>query len=283
MEDEYLGITQKNYALFCDFLKNNSGVDLKSNRAYLVNSRLSPLIDAFGCKNLNEFISKILISNDAQMKKSVIEAMVTHESKWFRDGYPFEFLLQNIIPSVKDKSKDVKIWCAGCSRGQEPYSIAMSILSNCISLRGLPVSRIRIFATDLSMAVLNFARDGVYSATDLSRGLDDRYIKSFFIPVDHSCTQYRISDEVKSMVSFRHHNLVNTENRPFLGKCDAIFCRNVMIYFDSETKIKVLNHLKGSLKTGGYLILGSSEFIPEEVSDMEMRRFSNGVVYQKVT
>ena len=84
------------------------------------------------------------------------------------------------------------------------------------------------------------------------------------------------------MVCFRHHNLIKTENRPFMGKCDAVFCRNVMIYFDHDTKLKVLNSLKNSLKTNGYLLMGSSEFVPKEIEGMEMIRYSNGVVYKKV-
>ena len=282
MENEDHGISQKNYALFCDFLKDSCGVDLKDNRAYLVSSRLSPLLRGYGCINLNEFIEKVLFSNDMFLRKIVVEAMVTHETKWFRDGYPFEFLVNTIIPEIKDKSRELKIWSAGCSLGQEPYSIAMAILLNRSCLNGLPLNQIRIFATDLSMSALNFAREGVFCTTDLSRGLSKEYMERFFSPVGTSSIEYRICDDVKSLVCFRHHNLIKTVNKPFMGKCDAIYCRNVMIYFDQNTKLRVLNYLKGCLKTDGYLLLGSSEFVPKEISGMDMMRYSNGVVYKKI-
>lgn len=283
MENEDHGISQKNYALFCDFLKDSCGVDLKDNRAYLVSSRLSPLLRGYGCMNLNEFIEKVLFSNDSFLRKIVVEAMVTHETKWFRDGYPFEFLVDTMIPEIKDKSREVKIWSAGCSMGQEPYSIAMAILRNSCRLKGLPLNQVRIFATDLSMSALNFAREGVFCTTDLSRGLSKEYMDRFFSPVGASSSEYRICDDVKSMVCFRLHNLIKTGSRPFMGKCDAIYCRNVMIYFDQDTKLKVLNYLKSCLKTDGYLLLGSSEFVPKEISGMDMMRYSNGVVYKKLS
>lgn len=283
MENDDHGISQKNYELFCEFLKNNCGVDLKDNRAYLVCSRLSPLLRSYDCPDLNVFLEKILLSNDPTLKKTVVEAMVTHETKWFRDGYPFEFLVDTIIPEMKDRTGEFKIWSAGCSRGQEPYSIAMAILSNWHRLKGLPVNMVRIFATDLSMSAINFAREGVFCASDLARGLKKEYIRSFFSPVGMSTKEYKIHDDVKSMICFRHHNLIKTENRPFMGKCDAVFCRNVMIYFDHDTKVKVLNSLKNSLKTGGYLLMGSSEFVPKEIEGLEMIRYSNGVVYRKVS
>ena len=199
-----------NYQMFRDFLKSKTGIDLKEGRAYLINSRLRPLVSQFPCESVDDLIRYAVTSDNQVAKCAVIEAMTTHETKWFRDVSPFEFLVKHIIPEVvksnNAEKRQINILSSGCSTGQEPYSIAMAILEHAIWMKGITTTDIRITATDLSQSVIDYAKRGVYESIHICRGLEDKYLNNYFKLIqsgDGSKPVYQVIDAVKSMVTFK--------------------------------------------------------------------------------
>ena len=276
-----------NYQMFRDFLKSKTCIDLKEGRAYLINSRLRPLVSQFPCESVDDLIRYAVTSDNQVAKCAVIEAMTTHETKWFRDVSPFEFLVKHIIPEVvksnNAEKRQINILSSGCSTGQEPYSIAMAILEHAIWMKGITTTDIRITATDLSQSVIDYAKRGVYESIHICRGLEDKYLNNYFKLIqsgDGSKPVYQVIDAVKSMVTFKKCNLVDSRDCNCAIRYDVIFCRNVLIYFDDEYRVRIINYFKKILRPKGYIILGSSEQIPSGITDFKMQRFNNSIFYQ---
>lgn len=185
---------------------------------------------------------------------SVVEAMTTNESFFFRDKTPFEHFRHTIIPTLlaaRRKTGVIRIWCAAATSGQEPYSLAICLNEMASEMVGW---RIEILATDLSTEVLDRARRGLYSQSEVQRGLPVKLLIKYFT---QAADLWRIAPEVRAMVKFRRLNLV--ADFTALGTFDVIFCRNVLIYFDQETKSEVLDRLARVISSDGYLILGAAE------------------------
>lgn len=231
-----------------------------------------------------------------QLRIEVIDAMTTNETLWFRDGYPFELLQNHLLPQYTRLGRPLKMWSAACSSGQEPYSLAMSVLEyQQKSLSRLPFN-CDILATDLSPTMLEKSKLGVYDNLALGRGLSESRKKMFFEPVTDTAQlalaggvsrfqsslntgRMAIKDPVKRMVNFRTHNLL--DNYSLLGKFDIIFCRNVLIYFSPESKQKILRQFATALNPKGILFLGASESISGLSEEFTMVRCHPGIYYQK--
>lgn len=243
-----------------DFLRrlvrDRSGIVLGEDKAYLLESRLSPVVREEGLGSIEQLCQRLRSNAPAQLLRDVIEAMTTNETLWFRDVHPFEVLGRRILPELmraRAEKKQLSIWCAASSTGQEPYSVAMTIREQVPQLTGW---NLRYVATDLSTEVLARARAGIYSQLEVNRGLPPDKLQRWFRRVDGN--GWQISEDIRRMVEFRELNLL--ESWPFGGeRFDIVMMRNVLIYFDLETKRTILGKVRRLLAPDGWFFLGGAE------------------------
>jgi chemotaxis protein methyltransferase CheR len=243
------------YEYLRKLLKERSGLDLSADKQYLVDSRLIPLARKAGLVGIGELVQKVKSGSDA-LTIDVIEAMTTNETFFFRDKIPFDHLRQSVVPELlqaRAGRRSLRIWCAASSTGQEPYSIAMLLKEFSSELIGW---RVEIVATDLSLAVLEKARAGIFSQFEVQRGLPIQLLVKHFQQVGEL---WQLNADIRAMVQHRQLNLM--QDFSHLGTFDVIFCRNVLIYFDQDTKIGVFNRLAKSLEADGVLALGAAESV----------------------
>lgn len=241
-----------------DFLKKRSGIVLSTDKLYLVESRLTPVARDLGLGSIDDLIGQIRKGNDETVRTRVVDAMTTNESFFFRDKTPFDTLKDNILPAMvaarKAKGQGrIRIWSAACSSGQEPYTIAMTLLENKAAYGDM---KFEIVATDLSTEIVRKAKDGKYSQFEVQRGLPIQLLVKYFGQVGE---QWQISDAIRDMVRFQTFNLLDSYGG--LGKFDIIYCRNVLIYFDQETKSSILNRMAEIMTGDGALFLGGAESV----------------------
>ena len=236
-------------------LKENSGLALTPDKAYLINTRLKPLLDRNNIADVPTMIQHMRAGRLTHLKDEVVDAMTTNESLFFRDKRPFEALTQMMLPQllkVRPRGRRLRSWCAAAATGQEPFSIAILLDQNARQLAGRSVE---ILATDLSQAALKRARMGEYTAFEVGRGMPSDVLSKYFRKTEKN--HYIISPEIRSRVTFQSRNLLDTFQS--MGVFDIIFCRNVLIYFDRPTKANVLDRLSRVLAPDGYLVLGGPE------------------------
>ena len=249
-------MTPLDYDYLRKCLKERSGLVLAADKQYLVESRLLPVARSAGFANLGELVQALMLGNQGALMTSVVEAMMTHESFFFRDKIPFDQFKQTVMPALieaRKNSRTLRIWCAAASTGQEPYSLAMCLKEMESKISGW---RIDLLATDLGNDVLEKARQGLYSQFEVQRGLPIQLLVKHFTQVGEL---WQIAPDIRAMVKFQQLNLLSDFAR--LGRFDLIFCRNVLIYFDTETKIGVLNRFARSVAGDGYLVLGAAETV----------------------
>jgi len=249
-----IAISKSDFNYVRDLVRRHSAISLEPDKAYLIETRLAPLARQTGFDSLQALIASLRTKPGADLRDRVIEAMFTHETSFFRDGHPFEILKSMILPSLLAKrplGQNLTIWCAACSSGQEPFSVAMLAREH---FPDLARGRLRTIATDLSESILARAREGLYTQTEINRGLPPALLARYF---DKQGSCWRLKLEIRRMVDFQRSNLA--EEWPNLPSPDIIFMRNVLIYFDQETKKSILSKVRKTLKSDGYLILGSSE------------------------
>ncbi|GIU50256.1 chemotaxis protein CheR [Shewanella sairae] len=270
-------LAENEYNQFRLFLEQHSGIVLGENKQYLVRSRLAPLMGKYNLPSLSDVVKHSMKPTERQLRTEVIDAMTTNETLWFRDRYPFELLTTSILPNFNRLGRPVKIWSAACSSGQEPYSLAMSILEHQQRKPGSLTAGANILATDLSPSMLERCKNAEYDNLALGRGLSDERKRQFFDALPSGNMQVKAN--VKRLVNFRAHNLL--ESYTLLGKFDIIFCRNVLIYFSPEAKRKILRQFAAALNPNGILFLGASESIAGLSDEFDMVRCNPGIYYQK--
>jgi len=248
-------VTPADYDYLRKLLKERSGLMLSSDKQYLVESRLTPLARKGGVATLSDLVGKLKGGNE-KLIVDVVEAMTTNESFFFRDKIPFDHFRDTIMPGLlasRAKDKRVRIWCAAASTGQEPYSLAMCLKEMKDKLSGW---RVEILGTDLSLEVLEKAKAGVYSQFEVQRGLPINFLVKHFT---QNGDTWQIAPEIRAMVQYKPLNLL--ADFAHLGAFDVVFCRNVLIYFDQETKVGVLNRIARLLEPDGFLMLGAAETV----------------------
>lgn len=265
------------YKQFASFLEVQCGIVLGENKQYLVKSRLIPLIAQFKLDSLAELIEQAISNRNRQIRTVVIDAMTTNETLWFRDRYPFELLGNKLFPEFLQSKKNIKIWSAASSSGQEAYSIGMTALEYNKTKLATELN-VQIVGTDISDSMLAQCKTGEYDILALSRGLSDERKRQFFDRVKDGGQKMQIKPEVKKLTTFRNLNLL--DSYASLGKFDIIFCRNVLIYFSSDVKSQILNQFATSLNPGGYLILGASESLSGLTERFDMVRCHPGIIYK---
>jgi chemotaxis protein methyltransferase CheR len=249
-------VTPFDYDFLRGLLKQRSGLDLSADKHYLVESRLVPLARKAGLPGIAELVQRMKGGGAEVLTTEVVEAMTTNETFFFRDKIPFDHLRDTIVPALlqsRSNRKSLRIWSAACSTGQEPYSIAM-----CLKEKGAALSgwRIEIVATDLSKEVLEKSRSGIYSQFEVQRGLPIQLLVKYFAQVGEL---WQLNSEIRGMVQHRQLNLLH--DFAHLGKFDVIFCRNVLIYFDQETKINIFDRMAKVMEVDGMLMLGAAESV----------------------
>jgi chemotaxis protein methyltransferase CheR len=248
-------VTPPDYEYLRKYLKDHSGLDLSADKQYLIESRLLPLARKIGLSGISELVQKMK-GGSAAFNIQVVEAMTTNETFFFRDKVPFEHFRDRIIPQLlrsRANRRQLRIWCAAGSTGQEPYSLAMSLKEMGAVLSGW---RIEIMATDLSQEVLEKSKTGLYSQFEVQRGLPIQLLIKYFKQVGEL---WQINPDIRAMVQHRQLNLLHDFSE--LGLFDLIFCRNVLIYFDQETKTNVFNRLAKAIEPDGFLTLGAAETV----------------------
>ncbi len=235
-------------------VRRHSAIVLESSKEYLVEARLSPLARAEGLGSIAELVARLRSGRDPALLRKVIDAMTTNETLFFRDVHPFEALRTTILPELLAKRaavKHLRVWSAACSTGQEPYTIGMLLRDG---FPELATWRIDIIATDLSSEVLAKARQGVFGQIEVNRGLPAKLMVKYFTKQG---VEWKLDDGIRSMVDFREMNLA--ERWPAMGQFDVVFLRNVLIYFDAETKKAILGRVRTVLRPDGFLFLGAAE------------------------
>lgn len=272
-------LNEGDYRRFGEFLRATCGIDLGANKQYLVSTRVRRILLDHGLNSLGELIERIRHGHNRLLRQEVIDAMTTNETFWFRDGYPYSYLINTLLPErarEKPGSQTIRIWSAACSTGQEPYSISMAV-EECMRGRfGQQAIEAKIIATDVSNSVLMTAKKGHYDRLSLMRGLSADRTKKFFTQTTEDT--WAIKESVQARVRFRQLNL--KESYALLGKFDIVFCRNVLIYFSSDLKQEILTKIHSVLNPGGILVLGSSEGITGLSSLYEMINCDPGVAYR---
>ncbi|WP_409190181.1 CheR family methyltransferase [Bradyrhizobium sp. RDM4] len=248
-------MTPADYEYLRKLLKERSGLDLSPDKQYLVESRLLPLARRASLPGIPDLVLKIR-NGDGRLATDVVEAMTTNETFFFRDKIPFDHLRDSIMPGLiqaRAARRSLRIWSAASSTGQEAYSIAMCLKEMGAALAGW---RIEIVGTDLSQEVLEKSRAGVYSQFEVQRGLPIQLLMKYFTQIGDV---WQLNADVRAMVQFRQLNLL--QDFSHLGTFDVIFCRNVLIYFDQDTKAVIFERMTKVLEADGTLLLGAAESV----------------------
>jgi chemotaxis protein methyltransferase CheR len=249
-------VTPHDYDYLRGFLKERSGLVLSADKQYLVESRLLPLVRKAGVANLGELVLKLQKPGATSLAAEVVDAMTTNETFFFRDKLPFDHFRDAVLPALmaaRGSQQHVRIWCAACSTGQEPYSLAISLKEMGAALAGW---RFDIVASDIAAPVMARAIAGVYSQFEVQRGLPITLLLKYF---QQSGENWQVVPEIRAMVKFRQLNLLRDFSA--LGTFDVVFCRNVLIYFDHATKVDVLHRIARSMAPDGFLLLGAAETV----------------------
>jgi len=268
-----MDISKPDFAQFRDYLERVCGILLGDNKEYLVSSRLRSIMKELEFSVLPELLKKMEM--DTRLRERVIDAMTTNETLWFRDAHPFQILQNKLLPEITAKQKSLDIWCAASSTGQEPYSISMIIEEFKRSNPG-KLSSEKIVATDISNSALDIAKKGIYDQLALGRGMPPDLLSRYF---SQQGDRWQINSNVQSRVQYRILNLLQSYS--MLGKFDIVFCRNVLIYFSADLKKDILTRIHGTLKPGGYLLLGASEALSGLPDYYEMVQCHPGIIYRK--
>ena len=249
-----LSISADDFQAVKQILLENSGIALAAGKEYLVEGRLQSLVYSEEFEDIHALVVKLNGNRDGDLVKNVVEALTTNETSFFRDKHPFETLRTGVIPDLFNNpqlGKQITIWSAASSSGQEPYSLAMLLAD---SFAWATDWQISIVASDISEEMLAKCRSGRYSQFEISRGLPPHYLPRFF---QRAGSQWQVKAEIRERIDFRTLNLCGDWKG--LPRMDIIFMRNVLIYFDTDTKKAILEKILQVLKPGGYLFLGSGE------------------------
>ena len=252
--DTGMTLQLEDFHFFRGLLQRRSAIVLEEEKAYLVESRLSVLSHREGFRSLKALATHLRSNGDDALQRKVVEAMTTNETSFFRDGHPFEGLRQGVFPELLKRragERCLSVWCAACSTGQEPYSVAILLREHFPLLEKW---NIRIIASDLSTDVLARARLGRYCDAEVTRGLPPKLLEKYF---RREGEEWEIRADLRRMVEFRSINLIDAW--PALPALDMVLLRNVLIYFDVPTKRAILDRVRKVLRPDGYLLLGGSE------------------------
>lgn len=247
-------ISDTDFSFVRDLVYQQTAIVLEKEKNYLVEARLSPLARRHGFPSLNEMIAQMRSQPTNGLRWSAVEAMTTNETSFFRDVHPFDLLKKHVLPElIKRRAtlRQLNLWCAAAASGQEPYTVLMVIRENFPELLNW---KLTFVASDISKEMLDRCREGCFSQLEVNRGLPAPLLVKYFQKIG---TEWQIKEDLRRMVDFRQLNLA--QSWPPFPAMDVIFMRNVLIYFDIETKKTILARARKTLKADGYLFLGGAE------------------------
>jgi chemotaxis protein methyltransferase CheR len=277
--DSEITMTDEEFPLLRDLIYNYSGLFFAEENRYLLERRLSSRLAHHQLSTFQDYYYYLKYDAGREQELSdIMDLLTTNETYFFRESFQLKAFTDEIIPELtkrkaKNGDKTIRIWSAGCSTGEEPYTIAMLLVEK-PELAGW---KIEIVGTDISQRVLHHARKGVYGNSSF-RVAEPHYKNSYFQDLDGG---YRVGDRIREFVTFSRLNLYDSSRFLFLGKMDIIFCRNVIIYFDLPAKKRVIEHFYSTLNPGGFLLLGHSESLMNITTAFKLRHFKNDMVYEK--
>jgi chemotaxis protein methyltransferase CheR len=245
-------LTAQEFAYISGLVRRDAAIVLESGKEYLVEARLLPLARQSGVPTVSEFVARAQQRPEADVHRRIVDALTTNETSFFRDGEPFSAVTHMVLPDLLTRraaTRNLKVWSAACSSGQEPYTLAMVLQD------ALPAGwSFDIVGTDISTEMLTRAEAGTFSQLEINRGLPAQLLVRHF---ERDGAHWRVSSNLRRSVSFRRMNLA----APFppLGPFDIVFIRNVLIYFDVDTKRSVLQRVSNTMRPDGWLFLGSAE------------------------
>lgn len=273
-------MSAEEFRLFRDFIYQHCGISFNEDSKFLLEKRLGKRLQFHRLNNFKDYYYLLRYNKvKDQELTEVINIITTNETYFYREDFQLKTFTDEILPEVVVRKeaagdeKKLRIWSAGCSTGEEPYTIAMLLLDR-------PEYRdwqIEIVGTDISHRVLQLARKGVYGQASF-RTTEEAVTRKYFTETGG---KQRINDEVKNLVSISHLNLFDSPRVSLLGRMDVIFCRNVIIYFDIAAKKRVIDSFYQRLRPEGFLLLGHSESLMNITSAFALRHFVNDMVYQR--
>ena len=266
-------LTEEYLELFKEFIYNKSGIRFNLINQVILESRIESSMKERNIANVEDYFH--LISNDKNELKLFLDNITTNLTKFFRTESNFDLLKNKVLPIIlnnKRYSDTIYIWSSGCSTGEEPYSIAMT----CLETPRIYPSNVKIYATDISMQSLDVAKKGIYDKDKVSN-ISDEYLTKYFDEMPDN--KYKVKDEVKNMVSFEYHNLINPTSK-YLNM-DIVFCRNVLIYFDNESVKLTVNRFYDILNKHGFLFIGHSESLFGLDTKFKFNNIDDSIVYTK--
>jgi chemotaxis protein methyltransferase CheR len=277
-EEGFIQLPHDVFRLLRDFLNNFCGLYFDDSSKYKFEIRLKRRLKVNLLKDFREYyrLLKYGENRDEELRE-IIDILTVNETYFFREEEQLKAFSDGILPEIQEKNRarrKINIWSAGCSTGEEPYTIAMLIMEN----GGFDNWHINIYASDISQRVLHVAREGVYKKNSF-RGTSQYYMNKYFQKQPNG--DLKISDDIKKLVSFNNLNLLDTQKLALLGEIDVIFCRNVLIYFNKDARKKLINSFHVILKEAGYLLLGHSESLINMSTDFILKYIKNDIVYQK--
>jgi len=287
-------LTKQDFSNLVKFIYEKCGIVIKDEKVYLVQQRLEPIAKLNGCHTFSEFYLKLITNCTPNLSDALITAITTNETSFFRDKHPFDTFENHILPELgraveerkgrttERKGSKARIWCAASSTGQEPYCLAM-IISEYIQKvkhKGIEPGDFSIVATDISSKVLAQAISGEFSDYEVKRGLKESYMNKYFFKEDGDRGKWVIDQNIRDLVEFRRLNLMEPFTK--LGGFDAIFCRNVLIYFDEDSKRRIFDQFHHMLSNDGFLVLGSTESTYGITDKFKSARENSTIIYKKV-
>lgn len=268
------------FSLLRDYIEEQSGISLKPEKAYLVENRLSSLMEEYKCQDFSEFYRVVKSGTKLELREKLVDAMTTNETLWFRDGHPFAILKERLLPEFVQEIKDgkrtkIRIWSGASSTGQEPYSIAMTIRDFIATQITLRPEMVEIIATDISPTALAAAQSGRYDSVAMGRGMPPEILRRYF---KQDGTYHTVTPELRNMVQFKRFNL---QDSPIgFGHIDIIFLRYVAIYFSEDFKRGLFSRLARVLSPGGYLIIGAIETLRGISDEYKIESHAGGAYYK---
>lgn len=272
MPKEKINLTEEEIKLFREYIKERSGINIQEGNIYTLEEAISERLKKTKIENVRDYYNflKFHPAGREEEFREFLNFITIRETHFFRNPPHFKALEKKILPEIRDK-KSIRIWSAGCSTGEEPYSIAITVMEN---IPEYSEKKIEIFASDISEYALKFAKEGIYDKKSV-RHTEEKILKKYFIQKEN---KYYLKEEVKKLVKFFFHNLITDIYPPLL---DLIFCRNVTIYFDKETTKKVIAKFYRNLNNGGYLIIGHSESLYGINDQFELVDVGETFIYKK--
>ena len=272
-------LTPELYQRFVDLIYKKTGIWFESTKRYFVDKRLDERITELGLEDYREYYQLLKFSVEQTEMQQLINRLTINETYFFRDfpqlqGFAEDVLLQMVKEKIKAGDKRIRLWSARCSTGEEPYTLAI------ILLEMLPEPdqwTIEIMASDINTRVLDFARKGFYNSRSI-KDVPMEYLARYFI---QRFETYILNTKIRNMVTFKTINLVEEQDMKIQANYDLIFCRNVLIYFDTESRLRVLKRFYRSLRRDGYIYLGHSESVTRITDSFKMKRIGSTIAYYK--